>query len=312
MNKTIDDFIDSQIKRWDTAYNNYKALNDVITRTIVTNGIPYTIQYNPSRIVSSGANVDQKSIQKRQCFLCRKNRPKEQIGLDYKGNYTILVNPFPIFSKHLTIPTKIHVCQSIKNRFHDMLDLAYDLNEFIIFYNGPKCGASAPDHAHFQAGNKGFLPLEKYWVQMKKHIAYIKEAQISISKNRLSKMLIIESHNKESIIDAFNIIYNTLPIHNEEETEPMMNILVMYENKQWIVFIFPREKHRPECYYAAGDNNILLSPASVDMAGVLITPLEKDFKKITEQDINKIMSEVCIDDCQMKNIITKITNSLSL
>lgn len=306
MNQNIKNFIDSQLECWDEARKNYSALNSVQIKTFMIKGIPYNIQYNPSRIISSGAKVDKQSILNRKCFLCKDNLPKGQKGLDYKGRYTILLNPFPIFDRHLTIPDKSHISQAIKDRMQDMLDLAYDLNDFIIFYNGPKCGASAPDHAHFQAGNKGFLPIESYWHSLKREITSIGYAQISFLDNVLNQTLVIESKNKQDIINAFNIIYDYLPIHDNEE-EPMVNILALYDNGQWAVFLFPREKHRPDCYFASGNNNILLSPASVDMGGVLITPLKKDFEKITERDIRQIMSEVSISKQHLELIIKRIS-----
>ena len=163
MNQTINDLLTSQLASWETARNNYTALSGVQVKELDVNGIPYKVQFNPARIVSSGAKVDAQSIKERKCFLCPANLPPVQKGIPFEGHYNILVNPFPIFPRHLTIPEVAHVNQRIAVRFKDMLALAQTLTDYTIFYNGPKCGASAPDHAHFQAGNKGFMPIEKDW-----------------------------------------------------------------------------------------------------------------------------------------------------
>ena len=167
-NIKVRQLLDAQLTNWEQARNNYNALANVEVKEVEINGFPVKIQFNPGRIQSSAAKVDAKSIQERKCFLCAANSPAVQEGIDYSGvagEYEILINPFPIFPKHLTIPDKKHVNQTIgdnnlKGRFEDMLDLSKILDEYVLFYNGPKCGASAPDHIHFQAGNKGFLPLE--------------------------------------------------------------------------------------------------------------------------------------------------------
>ena len=163
MNNEIQNLLTEQLLHWDLAKSNYEALNCVKTKTLDVNGCAYKVQFNPARIVSSGASVDAKSIQQRKCFLCEENRPQEQKGIDFQNKYQILINPFPIFPKHFTIPDTTHTPQLISHRMGDMLDLAEYMSDYVIFYNGPKSGASATDHAHFQAGNKGFLPVETAW-----------------------------------------------------------------------------------------------------------------------------------------------------
>ena len=119
------------------------------------------VQFNPGRYISTSAKVDEKSINDRKCFLCPANLPEEQKGILYEEEYLILGNPFPIFPEHFTIPNINHVPQQIKNNFPLMLKLTKDLSKhYVVLYNGPKCGASAPDHFHFQAGTKNFMPIE--------------------------------------------------------------------------------------------------------------------------------------------------------
>jgi len=271
----IDQLFEEQLNGWTLAQNNYRALKYVEEKALNVNGRQYIVQFNPERITSSAAKTDAKSISERPCFLCQANRPAEQKGIPFKDGYIILVNPYPIFSRHLTIPSVEHTPQRIVSRFGDMLDLAFQLDNFIIFYNGPKCGASAPDHFHFQAGSKGFLPVEN---------------------DRNWNAIRIESESKQEMLQRFRQIYDALPLQSNN-SEPMMNILTWYENPIWTTYVFPRKKHRPDCYWAEGEDNMLISLAAVDMGGVLITPLKKDFERITAKNIADILDEIGWSQC---------------
>ena len=202
----IERLLTDQLSAWELAGNNYAALARIKVKDLNVNGMHYKVQFNPARIVSSAAKVDAQSIQERKCFLCPANLPAMQRGIPFKDNYQILINPFPIFPKHLTVPALEHVDQRIKKRFGDMLDLAAIAEDYIVFYNGPKCGASAPDHAHFQAGNKGFLPLEQEWRNKKagKIVTY-RTASLSYLDDAPRTTLVIETGNREDAIALFNL-----------------------------------------------------------------------------------------------------------
>ena len=300
LNKEVKTLLHEQLAEWDLAKGNYDALNSVQAKDFDFNGFSIRVQFNPARIVSSSAKVDAKTIQERKCFLCPANLPPVQRGVPFGKDYQILVNPFPIFPEHFTIPTFNHEDQLILNRFEDMLDLAEAIDEFSVFYNGPKCGASAPDHIHFQAGNKGFLLIEKDVKTVpKKIISENDELKIYSLENYLRNVVVIESKNKKAVVDAFNELYAKLEI-KDGEREPMLNIVAWFDASTtlsdqgtYICCVFPRAVHRPKCFFAEGDENILISPASVDMGGVFITPQEKDFVKITAKDIEAILREVC-------------------
>lgn len=299
-----------QLADWETAGDNYRALSRVRVKEFDFDTCRVNVQFNPARIASSSAKVDAKSLKERKCFLCPANLPAVQKGLPFGNDYQVLVNPFPIFPEHFTIPVLGHEDQRILPRFGDMLDLAKALDRFTIFYNGPKCGASAPDHAHFQAGNKGFLLIEKEWKAVEQELIYMKpKLSLYVLRNYLRNVLVIESEDKDEAARAFEKIYGLLEIKPGEE-EPMLNLLTWYEDGWWVTCVFPREKHRPDCYSAEGDANILLSPASVDMGGVFITPQEKDFEKITANDIRSILKEVCIDDAKMDKLIARLNEEL--
>lgn len=291
--------LEQQKDSWTTAGNNYTALSGIKVKKLTVGGIPMNVQFNPSRIVSSAAKVDPKSIQERKCFLCMNNLPEVQKGIPFGKEYIILVNPFPIFPSHLTIPVVNHVDQLIGERFGDMLDLAKGLDEFVLFYNGPKCGASAPDHAHFQAGNKGFMPLEYDWKTISRNqaVPVVRKDDILISRLREfpQATLVLESADRNLLVSWFNKIYKRLEILAPAEPEPMLNVLCLFENGQWRVYLFPRRLHRPTQYFAEGDANLLISPASVDLGGVFITPRENDFDKISAADIADILAQISIE-----------------
>lgn len=312
-NASVQALLDAQLGEWEQAKNNYSALEGVTVKEVLLNGFPVKVQFNPARIVSSAAKVDAKSIQERKCFLCAENRPAVQRGIDYKGRageYEVLINPFPIFPKHLTIPDKKHLNQTIgetgnvSGRLEDMLDLAAILDEYVLFYNGPKCGASAPDHMHFQAGNKGFLPIEAHLDKVPATPVYEGEGVRVLSLEKyMQGALLLEAGDKAAAVALFNKIYAAVPV-KAGEWEPMLNVLCWSEKpaggeRKWFTVIFIRDKHRPSHYFAEGDANILLSPASVDLGGVFITPLEKDYLKLGSKEIGEILDEIFVSGERM-------------
>jgi hypothetical protein len=314
--REVESLIERQLREWETARSNYAALRNVREKQIDVDGERYRAQFNPARIVSSAAKVDAATLKKRPCFLCAGNRPAEQEALQY-GNYDILVNPFPIFPRHLTIADRSHKPQGIENRVDDMLDLARQLPDYTIFYNGPRCGASAPDHAHFQAGCRGFMPIEESHKRMSSRLlASTPQAKAELLSD-LRSPIRITSTNFDEAKAMFNrilfgkghtapeegklpIAENGLPLPEnglpvpEGEYEPMVNILCNYTDGEWSILIFPRAKHRPSCYYAEGEANLLCSPASVDMGGAFIIPRESDFEKIDAGWIRQMLGEVCM------------------
>jgi hypothetical protein len=298
-------FIGEQIIAWPLLRSNHETLNDALIRTFSFDGFTIRIQFNPKRITSSAARVDKESIEKRPCFLCSVNWPPEEGFVAFGEYYEILCNPFPIFQKHLTISHVEHTPQVIDSEFSSMLDLSLALPEMVVFYNAPACGASAPDHMHFQAGNRGFMPIEEELNSLlNKHgQVLVKRDGFTASSvdDGLRRFMVLESRQKEPIEDAFSIISGFIRRMAEGE-EPMLNILSYY-NKGWQILIFPREKHRPWQYFGEGDENILLSPAAVDIGGTLITPLEKDFLKIDRGDIEDIFHQIVLTERKFEALI---------
>ncbi len=280
----------------------YESLDCVQEKSLVIDSLTVRVQFNPARIQSSAAKVDEKSISERKCFLCEAHLPVEQKGLPFGEEYLALVNPFPIFRQHFTVPHLTHIDQHIAGRVGDMLALADLMNDFVIFYNGPKCGASAPDHFHFQAGNKGFIPLEtELEAILKRGEILSPEEDLSVYRIKPfgANCIAFVSDNVESIEQAFSKAYSYLAERTPEQAEPMINVLGWKWNDKYVLTLFPRQLHRPSQFFAEGDENILLSPAAVDLGGVFITPLEKDFVKITAEDLIDILNQILISDAEM-------------
>ena len=305
MKEQVEKLIQEQLIEWPLVSQNFAALGKVQSKDITVGHVEYRAQFNPARIVSSAAKVDTKSIQERKCFLCAQNRPKEQKGVRYK-QYEILINPFPIFPRHLTIPDVSHVDQVISNRIADMLDLARELDDYVIFYNGPKCGASAPDHMHFQAGNKAFMGIE---TDVKLHSGQLifkyKDASLYLLDDAPRNSLVFTSKNIPDLTSSFELLYKLLPIH-QGEIEPMMNLLAWYDGMECVLVVLLRSKHRPSCYFADGEEKMTISPASVDLGGVFITPIESDFERIDSGIIQEILSEVCMPKSQIIELLSPL------
>jgi len=293
--------LEEQKKNWSLLSNNYKSLSTIEVKEFEFNNFKLRVQFNPGRITSTSADVSETSIENRKCFLCKENLPPEQRGILYKNNFIILVNPFPIFPEHFTIAKTGHVPQEIINSFEDLLSLSKDLSkDYIVFYNGPKCGASAPDHLHFQAGNKFFMPIDFDYKNLKDKsgeiIFYNEDINIFGIDDGLRRFISFESSDQEAITKLFGIFYSSYKYISDSSEEPKLNILSSYEKDTgWRIIFFLREKHRPSHFFAGEKDKILLSPAAVDYGGVCITPLKKDFERITKNILIEIFHEVSFD-----------------
>ena len=306
---SISRFFNRQLEVWTDARHRFRDLKHVETRQFSDQ---LKLQWNPARIVSTGAKIDKKTLGERPCFLCDKNRPKEQMSKQIDEKFHLLVNPFPILPVHFTIPARKHQPQLIYKNYGEMHRFISLHSDLMVFYNGPKCGASAPDHLHFQAGTNGILPLQTNWQRLSRNLTDIislnDEEKISVVRDFIVPAFVIISKSAESDEALFRRLYKTMP-QRGDETEPMMNIISWRKGEEFISVVIPREKHRPEAYFAEGDAQFVVSPGALDMSGLIITPREEDFRKLTEEKALSLLQECGVSEEKMNAIIAKLKAS---
>ena len=306
---SISRFFNRQLEVWTDARHRFRDLKHVETRQFSDQ---LKLQWNPARIVSTGAKIDKKTLGERPCFLCDKNRPKEQMSKQIDEKFHLLVNPFPILPVHFTIPARKHQPQLIYKNYGEMHRFISLHSDLMVFYNGPKCGASAPDHLHFQAGTNGILPLQTNWQRLSRNLTDIislnDEEKISVVRDFIVPAFVIISKSAESDEALFRRLYKAMP-QRGDETEPMMNIISWRKGEEFISVVIPREKHRPEAYFAEGDAQFLVSPGALDMSGLIITPREEDFRKLTEEKALSLLQECGVSEEKMNAIIAKLKAS---
>lgn len=338
MDNIIDKFVLDQLSVWPMAASNFRDLKNVETRSLEVGGLEVRLQHNPARIRSSAAKVDKASLQARKCFLCSENRPQEQISMEFEGRkgrkYNILINPYPIFPEHLVIARNTHVPQSIWHRLPDMTDLARHHPSFTIFYNGPKCGASAPDHFHFQACPRGLMPLENdidRLLDEKKagkpaetltYLTSVQDAELFHYDKFTKGVFVLAATTSKSIAKLFYRLLDCLP-QREDETEPMFNLLAWYKPKpsqkisgishgrfgEYRAVLLARDKHRSHHYFTDGPDHLTMSPGCADMAGLFIVPNTDDYQKLDPSMLESMLSEVSISGDTERNVIRKLTRS---
>ena len=306
---SISRFFNRQLEVWTDARHRFRDLKHVETRQFSDQ---LKLQWNPARIVSTGAKIDKKTLGERPCFLCDKNRPKEQMSKQINEKFHLLVNPFPILPVHFTIPARKHQPQLIYKNYGEMHRFISLHSDLMVFYNGPKCGASAPDHLHFQAGTNGILPLQTNWQRLSRNLTDIislnDEEKISVVRDFIVPAFVIISKSAESDEALFRRLYKAMP-QRGDETEPMMNIISWRKGEEFISVVIPREKHRPEAYFAEGDAQFVVSPGALDMSGLIITPREEDFRKLTEEKALSLLQECGVSEEKMNAIIAKLKAS---
>lgn len=306
---SISRFFNRQLEVWTNARHRFRDLKHVETRQFSDQ---LKLQWNPARIVSTGAKIDKKTMGERPCFLCDKNRPKEQMSKQIDEKFHLLVNPFPILPVHFTIPARKHQPQLIYKNYGEMHRFISLHSDLMVFYNGPKCGASAPDHLHFQAGTNGILPLQTNWQRLSRNLTDIislnDEEKISVVRDFIVPAFVIISKSAESDEALFRRLYKAMP-QRGDETEPMMNIISWRKGEEFISVVIPREKHRPEAYFAEGDAQFVVSPGALDMSGLIITPREEDFRKLTEEKALSLLQECGVSEEKMNAIIAKLKAS---
>ena len=303
-------FIENQLAKWQTARINHEALNQIETRRFELAGNTITVQFNPARAVSTCAKVDKSSIEARKCFLCPENKPNEQdeIIISLDEPFSLRINPYPILPGHLTISSLKHQDQVLADKTIRQLPgkliswlEEYFASGYVLFYNGAKCGASAPDHFHFQAVKQSDVPVIQQWERLME--TAVRETEIKTENGNTYSSFQITSyicpiqvficnHSADILPEMINQYLESLPLH-EGESEPRYNLFAWQDKQRgFTMAYFPREEHRPACYTATRGEQLLVSPGALDMAGLLVTPRKEDFDRITESDITKIYKEV--------------------
>lgn len=283
-------FFQAQLAGWPLARDNYARLHRVRYKAVAFPGYEIRIQCNPDRIQSAAARIDPASLRQRACFLCRENMPPEQGSLSYNDRFDIRVNPYPIFARHFTVPARCHTDQLIGGYFEDMVDLAADFPDYSVFYNGPRSGASAPDHLHFQLAPREEIPLVG-------DIRRLTPAGLSSSgtppgttappgdlrvetlPGYIRKNIILRSTGRQRLIRGFYALMERLGSLAGAEPEPMINLFVWRRHEEWYVVLFLRSRHRPWQFFAEGAGQVLFSPGCIDFAGLVIAPRPVDFER---------------------------------
>ena len=299
-------FFTHQLDTWDEIRQRYEALKHVGLKQLGHR----QLQYNPARMVSTGAQIDRQTIAQRACFLCEENRPEEQLTIDLGDDFELMVNPFPVLPMHFTIVRKTHVPQTILENYMEIHRLLELFPELFVFYNGPMSGASAPDHMHFQAGIGQELPLMTVLRKLEKEqqvlIKQENGSSLSMFNSVSFKAFVIKSKAQETEMTLFKQLYDAMPVR-EGEKEPRMNVVAWRDGSEDVIVVLPRDNHRPACYFEEGDRRMVISPGALDMAGLIITPREEDFNRMSEDKLISILKEVSIKEKDMENIKEKLT-----
>lgn len=303
--RTIDRLITRQLRDWDLAGRNYAAFAQAATRRLQLGESTILLQFNPERRRSSAAAVDQQSLTSRQCFLCSENQPAKQKAVLWGDRYKIQVNPYPIFKRHLTIADLRHVSQRLADRVGDMLSLARELPEFVVFYNGPQCGASAPDHAHFQAGAKGEMPLCAELAHATTHMLADGDEGFIGYVDTVGRCCFTIETSTQRVAERYALrLLDLLPVPDRAQ-EPMVNVLCWWDATDctWHLVVFPRRKHRPACY-GEGEGRLLLSPASTEMGGLWAIAEQKDYESLTAGQLQALYDELCMSRQDLTPLLT--------
>jgi hypothetical protein len=292
--------IREQQETWPMLSRATAALDAVQYKPLGVKGSEVFAQFNPARAVSTAAKVDAATIKERPCFLCPASLPAEEKGVEFGANFVALCNPFPVLRDHLVISSREHTPQSVDGHFGVLLDLARELGEeFFALYNGPACGASAPDHLHFQACSRERLPIARdveAWGR--RAVARGEGLEVFTLPGYRVNVLVARGDAREALSGWFDQTLRRLAAVTQASGEPMLNLVATYGRGAWTVYLFPRERHRPACYFAEGEARLLVSPGAIDLAGVVVVPDPQHFARITARDLESIFGEVTLDDAR--------------
>lgn len=314
--REVNALIEHQKDTWPMLKEGYAAFEAMETKRIEVDGSDVIVQHNPKRIRSTAARVDRESIGARACFLCPESLPVEEKAVAYGDDLMILCNPFPVLDRHLSIVHRDHVPQQIEGNVEMLLMLARDLSpDYFVLYNGPRCGASAPDHLHFQACSREGLPIEALLADEPAEAAHCDYCAMSAREG--FELFTLTNGGRTVVVfrgsrggEMAEWVYQTISELAREESggEPMVNIICTYDKNQWTVYLFPRALHRPACFFAEGEDQLLVSPGAIDMAGVLVVPERSHFDKLGAEQAEAIYAEVSLSENQVFDVIERVAS----
>ncbi|MBN1757064.1 MAG: DUF4922 domain-containing protein [Chitinispirillaceae bacterium] len=281
---------EQQRSTWELFRNGEASLSRIVSRRFTIDGNDVVVQANPGRSISTNANVDAKSIANRPCFLCSDALPPQERGVAF-GNYIVLPNPYPVLPNHCTIAFHRHEPQRIESHCNDLCTLARALgSDFFVLYNGPQCGASAPDHLHFQACSAEGVPLfDQLPDRGDDNTTY---SLALCGRNVLTGYFSTADGAARFLDRAISKLKNITGGMNE----PMINIIARLKNDRNTITLFPRAKHRSACFFAEAQQRLSISPAAVEMAGVIVVADESHFDRVDAAAVQSIYREVTLDD----------------
>jgi hypothetical protein len=297
----VDALIEQQAGTWPQLREGLLALDAVELRRLDIDGVSVSLQHNPQRIVSTSASVDEQSIRERPCFLCPVNMPAQEKGLAFGSDLIVFCNPFPVLASHLVVLAREHIPQRVDGHLGHFLDLAAALGrDYVALYNGARCGASAPDHLHFQAGR-----IDKLSIFDEIARAGTRDDRGPQASSAYGTGFIwFRTNSRERALIGVERILGLLP--RESNAEPMINLLARHDGLTWVVIVIPREKHRPAAYFREGDARILVSPAAIDLAGIVVVPRKSDFERLDSSEVRGIFAEVTFDLAALAAITTAV------
>jgi Domain of unknown function (DUF4922) len=295
LNSDLEELFERQARQWPLLAKGIEGLRQSSERLVRIDWFDISVRHIPHRVRSTTASVDSESVARRPCFLCPEGLFPEQEELQFGRDFKIYCNPFPIVAHHATITHREHRPQRIAGQLGSMLELATALPGYFVIYNGPECGASAPDHLHFQAGLRESLPIERDTVGL---------TGLTLSNYRRN-VLIFRERRRSVLIERFNRAIELLAETSGNRSEPLINVMAFHERGEWSVYLFPRLKHRPKVFHTG---ELTVSPASIDLCGIFVVPLAPDFEKITGEAIAAIFREVTLPDDEFLAVARKLEN----
>jgi hypothetical protein len=319
--------IEHQKRNWPLLREGYESLQKAEVRRINlpgTRGADVVVQLNPKRIRSTAAPVDKASVDARRCFLCPESLPPEEKGIAYGETLIITCNPYPVLDRHLSIIHREHIPQQIEGNVETLLDLARDLGpDYFVLYNGPQCGASAPDHLHLQACSRTLLPIEDDLRRRAESAASERAKEVFILNGCGRSVVVFRGLDArplaQNISRGLEVLarqtagstpaYDGVGPSNGSDVlaEPMVNIIVTNDHLVWTVYLFPRARHRPASFYAEGDERLTISPGAIDMAGVVVMPDAEEFRRVTPEQVGQVFSEVSLGREIVDKVVLKLT-----